>query len=757
MKKLFSLLLMAGLSFGAFAQDAVPTLSPLTKMYLIDAKKLPSNINFPQGYLYKKRSDGTVCISAIIKINSSAADKVQDRLNIIRASVGTKAGNIWTVQVPAENVLSFTKINGIHYIQIDEPVIPQLEAARNASRVDSAHGGYSLPIGYSGKDVLVGIIDFGFDYNHPTMYDTTGTKYRIIKAWEMNGTGTPPVGFTYGNEITDTNALKAKGTDNPVQTHGTGVAGLAAGSGFGSPSPGLYRGVAYQSEMVFVGVRRDSIGGQWLTGGFSDFIDGVSYLMKYAKSVGKPIVVNISWGSHSGPHDGSSLVNQAFDTLSGQGKIIVMSAGNDGQSLIHLSKTFSATDTALSTFLSFSSTPMKRTWIDIWGDTAKTFCVNTKLYSKGIAGTSTGKICIDNGTHLDTLISANGLDTCFVQTITSSAEYNMKPRVTINVYNKATDSIGITVSGTSGKINMWNEYYYYGYTFRYRSEFVALGFPWAVSGNFVSTASDMGAGKSTLLVGSFNSKVNYVDINGIPQSYGSGLGLINRISSYSSRGPYIDGRIKPDLAAPGAGINTSVSSWDTGYTETGSKNASTVSKYTDLSSGKNYYYGQFTGTSASSPMAAGIVALLLQADPTLSPENIKEILFETAITDAGTGIVPPAGTNTWGHGKINAYGALRKLIKDLSVYHFEGKEKLDAVLFPNPNNGIFTLDFTGTKTEQIAVSVLDISGKAIQTQNWTVHAGQNNLPLNLSSVAKGIYFVKIEGQNSAATIKAQVQ
>lgn len=744
-----------GLSLNSLAQTGLAKLSPVTKAYLIDASKMEGNSALPKGYIYKKRSDGKICVSSIIQINSGAAADVQASLTKINATVGTKAGNIWTVQVPFEEVKSFIKTKGISYIQIDEPVIPNLDIARKASRVDSVHGGYALPMGYSGKDVIVGVIDFGFDYNHPTFFDTLGNKYRIVKAWEMGTTGTPPAGYSYGHEINDTTALKAQGTDNKEQTHGTGVAGLAAGSGYGGPSGGKYRGVAYESELIFVGVRRDSIGGQWLTGGFSDFIDGVSYLMKHAKSVGKPIVVNISWGSHSGPHDGSSLVNQAFDTLAGQGKIIVMSAGNDGNSNIHLGKTFNSTDTVINTFLTFSSNAYKRTWIDIWGDTAKTFCVSTSLFSSGTAGATTGRICIDNTTKLDTLISANGVDTCYVQTITSAAEYNMKPRVTINIFNKATDSVTVSVTGTSGKINMWNEYYYYGYTYGYNSRFASLGFPWAENGNTETTISDMGAGKNTMLIASYNSKISFTNIKGTPLTFTS-IGSTNSISTYSSKGPYIDGRIKPDIAAPGASITTSCNSWDTAYSETGSNQNITTYKFTHPVSSKDYYFSEFTGTSASSPMAAGIIALLLQINPMLSPSEVRAILKETAIKDFFTGTIPPEGSNTWGQGKINAYGAVRKLVKDLSVTTFAGAKKLDCVLFPNPNQGSFNLDFLSTQKEDVWVSVADLNGRTIWSKNWPVQAGQNVLPIELND-AKGIYFVSVKTTEGSISIKTLIQ
>lgn len=756
MKKVYLILLTLGLGFAAAAQELLPRLSPGTKSYLHKIAASPSGNLLPEGVHYKKRNDGKVCVSAIIQINKADAASILGALGKINASVGTKAGIIWTVQVPIGNVVPFTKIPGIRYIQIDEPVVmPQLDSARAKTNVDSAHAGYGLSTGYSGKGVLLGIMDFGFDYTHPTMYDTSGKRYRIVKAWEMNATGTAPTGYSYGHEITDTTVLKARGTDNADQIHGAGVAGLCSGSGYGGPGK-MYRGVAYESDMILVGVRRDSIGDEWMTGGFSDFIDGVNYMMDYADAVGKPIVVNISWGSHSGPHDGSSLVNQAFDAMSGNGKIIVMSAGNEGQNKLHLDKTFSPADTALNTFLSFTSTPYKRTWVDIWGDTAETFCVKTSLFSKGIEGSSTGRICIDDNIHIDTLISANGLDTCFVETITTASEYNLKPRVTVNVYNKASDSIGISVYGTKGRVDLWDEYYYYGYKYGFSSSFTSLGAPWATDGNVNTTVSDMGAGHRTLLVGAFNTKNVFYDIAGGkhgPLGYPS----VNTLSSFSSKGPYVDGRIKPDITAPGMFILSSMNSWNPAYTATGGAKSNLSHQFNDPKDGRDYYYGFFNGTSAASPMAAGIVALLLQRDPSLSPERVKNILFASARKDAFTGTIPAEGNNNWGHGKINAYQAIRQLLTELSVTTYTGNKKLDCVLFPNPGAGNFTLDYLADHNDNLLVSVSDMSGRVLSSLDWKVSGGQNILPLNLSAYAKGIYFVKVDGKEGSASIKTVLQ
>lgn len=751
MKKIFTTLFLALASYGvASAQSALPGLSPYTKAYLLAANKNTTQ-QPTEGFLYKKRNDGQICIPAIVKIKAGQAEKAQNLMRLLNVAVGTKAGTIWTLSVPIAQFEALCAAPELDYIQMDEPLQPNLDIARKTTRVDSVQAGYGLSQGFSGKGVLLGIMDFGFDYNHPTFYDTLGTKYRILKVWEMGTSGTAPTGYAYGHELSDTNLIKAQITDNAEQTHGTGVAGLSSGSGYGSPSAGKYRGVAYESEMIFVGVRRDSIGGQWLSGGFSDFIDGVHYMIDYAKSVSKPIVVNISWGSHSGPHNGTSLVNQAFDSLSGPGHIIVMSAGNDGNSNIHLAKTFSPTDTLIQTFLEFTPTPQKRTWIDIWGDSSKTFCVQTQLFSgTGTAGASTGFICIDGNTYTDTLISSNGLDTCFVQTMTNPSEYNHQPRVTVNVYNRSGDSVAISVKANSGTVNMWNEYYYYGYQYRYASYFNKMGYAWASNGDVNTTISDMGAAASTLLIGAYNSKMNFTDINGIPRKY---IGSAGTYSYFTSRGPYIDGRVRPDITAPGLTIATAVNSADTNYTETGANSTTTVSKFTHPVSGKNYYFAEFSGTSASAPIASGIVALLLQINPNLDPEAIRILLRNTAIKDFYTGAIPATGSNLWGWGKINAYGAVRQLLSDMSIRKTQGTQNLDAVLFPNPNKGQFFIDFNAPQAGNYQLSAIDINGKILWQQQWQVQAGNNRKALHLNTQAAGTYWIQLKNETSSLSLQ----
>ncbi|MCC6186790.1 MAG: hypothetical protein IT256_06535, partial [Chitinophagaceae bacterium] len=63
MRKFSLLICAASIGFGAIAQTTIPKLSPHTKAYLIDAAKLNAQKVLPEGYVYKKRNDGTLCVS----------------------------------------------------------------------------------------------------------------------------------------------------------------------------------------------------------------------------------------------------------------------------------------------------------------------------------------------------------------------------------------------------------------------------------------------------------------------------------------------------------------------------------------------------------------------------------------------------------------------------------------------------------------------------------------------------------------------
>ncbi len=748
MKRIFTTLALAvACSAAAFAQENdKPRLSAFTRQYMAAKKGINEKAMVPH-YVYKKINNRPY-ISAFIKVGPAVDEAA---LNGLGVYVGTRAGSIWTVQVPVEKVDQFVTVSGIKYIELDAPIKPYLDSARKETHADSAQAGIYLSSPMTGKNVVVGVIDAGFDFTHPTMYDTTHSQYRIKKVWTQKVSGTPPSGFAYGSEYTDSNAIRARGYDTAITSHGSHVTGIAAGSGCGSGATNnRFKGMAFESDIVMVGIMPAP--GEWAAAGESDIIDGMNYIYTYAAAVGKPAVVNLSWGATIGPHDGNSLFSQACDALTGAGKIFVCAAGNNGEDTVHLKKVFTPADTTVSTFVTFSpylDTAQQQTWVDVWGDTGSVFCLNVKLYNAAAVVDSTVFLCVTDTTQTYYLIGSNS-DTCFVTITMAAPEYNGKPHAILYFYSRVHDNICLTTRSSGATVNMWEGYVippqgYYGYLKR-------LGYPWAVSGDAKQTVSDIGCTRSAITAAAYTSKATFININGTSLGYAGALH--GRIAPFSSFGPTEDGRIKPDIAAPGFALASAISSYDTTYNSTGSNYLGVVKA--DTIGSTIYRYAMLAGTSMASPCVSGIVAMMLQMDPTLTPDAVRNTLAATAITDLYTGTIPAAGNTTWGHGKINAYKALRYMAGTLSVENTLVSDPLSCILYPNPNKGSFTIDYKSDLAEPLNVTVTDITGKLVAVEYWLVNQGSNSHRFDIGGLSKGVYLVKVSSPKGYKVMKMSV-
>ena len=726
-------------------QAGQPKLSPLTKKYLMEISKNENAL--PRNYVYKTIS-GNTYVSALIRINNSISEA---DLNSIGIMTGTKAGRIWTVQVPADAISDFVKLSGIDYIQLDEPSHQHLDFARIDTRVDSVHSGINLPIPYNGEGVVVGIIDAGFDLSSPAFFDTTGVGFRVKKTWfQKNTSGIPPAGFAYGTELADSGSMWNVDHDNDG-THATHVGGIAAGSGFGGPLAGRkFRGVAYKSDLVFVGITPDKP--QWINTGVSDMIDGISFIYDYATSVNKPCIVNLSWGSPLGPRDGTGLFSEALDFLTGEGRIFACSAGNNGENPIHIQKSFHLGDTVVETFLEIEESPEgKKTWVDIWGDTAMSMCARVSLYNNGIIST-TNFVCLSD-TIMEFILPGSNNDTCNVSIMTSTAEFNMQPRIFLDFDSRVQDSILISVTSNNGTINMWNSFVsnssgYYG-------AFSSYGNVWATDGNSEMTISDIASSMSAITVGAYASKVSFVNTSFQTLSYSSYV-VKGDLNPFSSRGPAADGRVKPDITGPGLTLGSTISSYDSTFMQGGGSHVFVVGNYMNPNNSRNYPFAQLIGTSMSSPAVSGIVALMLQVDNYLTPQDVKDIFSETAIVDGFTGSIPPGGNNSWGNGKVNAYGAVIKTIQNFTDIDKSSLHQLGCNLFPNPNSGNFIIDFTCDNSEKLIVEIFDMTGKNIFSDVWLANAGYNFRTVDVHELGSGIYFTKISSDRGQSIFKMTV-
>ena len=90
------------------------------------------------------------------------------------------------------------------------------------------------------------------------------------------------------------------------------------------------------------------------------------------------------------------------------------------------------------------------------------------------------------------------------------------------------------------------------------------------------------------------------------------------------------------------------------------------------------------------------------------------------------------------------------------MYQYTGR-KIDCVLFPNPNNGSFTLDYTGTKADVLDIEVVDVAGRVAAHQRWAVAAGTSQRTLDFRSLSRGTYVVSVRGAEGAVGIKTIVR
>ena len=584
-----------------------------------------------------------------------------------------------------------------------------------------------------GQGVVVGIIDGGFDYTHPTFYDTTYSKLRIARAWIQDLPGTPPLGFNYGSEFKDTVSLLQKKYDHDDRgSHGTSVSSVAAGSGIGSPNIKLDRGIAYESELVLVSTPQTYK--DWREMNMTTIIDGINYIFSYAQSVNKPAVINISMGSLLGARDGGSLFAQSCDKLVGPGKILVFCAMNEGNTKKHIGKSFTSSDTVLHTLVPIDvyNNGDRRNYIDAWGDSLQSFCLQFGMYANGIVKNKSIVYCMENSTQKFFVIGSDN-DTCYITLSTKELEYNMKPHATIDIFSKSNDTLTISVFAKNTNVHMWQEYFDESWANSFGS---FLGNDtWATEGDDNYTIGEMGCTKSAITVGASVSGVFWKDLE---NNFYLNYQKHGMLATYSSKGPTLDQRLKPDITAPGGILFCASNSYDTMLDP-----FFLVSQYISPKNGRVYSYEATEGTSFASPMVAGIIALMLQINPNLEPEQIKTIIQKTAIKDGFTTLTPVP--TKWGSGKINAYAALKETISLAGGITLSNNE--DAIsIFPNPSKGNLTLSYDSQSSGYFCVEVSDTLGHIVQAKIWQLTKGSNQLEINIIKNNRSPYMISIIGQ-----------
>lgn len=460
--------------------------------------------------------------------------------------------------------------------------------------------------GLTGAGVLVAVVDTGIDYTHPDFRHSDGTTRleRFVWARQAQGADTSQVDVF---DATQLNKALTGGMELPAGDlggHGTHCASIAAGNGLGLVDR-RFRGVA--PEAALFGMRSEPLLDVHT-------IRGIREAFELAGD--RPCVLNLSSGTHFGAHDGTSALENEIARASGPGRIFVVAAGNEGSGGIHASGRLTVGQDLV---IPFRVADTGLLYCDVWiprGDVVDVFLETPDGQqfepSPDEVTTAQGTFVVD-----------------FVEN-----PLNRDQNLTVLMINGRVDdrwSVRVRpVKVLHGEVHAWAGTVNGG----------RLMFPGAPLDGY--TVGIPASEERAVTIGSLVSRTTFEG----PDGEASLPALVfDTVSTYSSQGPTRIGRQKPDIVAPGQVITAALSA--------GSEFARDPRLAARLHpSGK---YLTIQGTSMATPFVTGLIALMLQQEPTLTPEDVQQRLRVTARRDEQTGAV---WNPRYGWGKLDAQAIL---------------------------------------------------------------------------------------------------
>lgn len=514
-----------------------------------------------------------------------------------------EGGEVFLVNLPVTSIRNLNRTRHVQRAEAARVLLPRLDEARgDATRLDRALQNHPL----TGNGVVFGIIDSGLDWSHPDFQDENGnTRLELFShAFVPPDSDVSQFDDFEANAINDAlngGELVPQGDPNG---HGTHCTSIAVGNGRGSG--GIFRGVA--PDATIMAMRSEPLLDTHTIRGIREF---------FQRAGDRPAVVSLSLGGHIGAHDGTSAIENVIARESGPGRIVVVAAGNEGGDGIHWQGNLVENDEIL---IPVRIADPDLQVVDVWiprGDDVQIQIqppdgslsdpdgeVHSSVFGDFLADWREDPVNHDQ--NLTLFVAGN-------------INFTWQIRITANrVLHGEVHAWGHTSSPSNANS------LFPGFT----DPSFSIGMP--------------GTEERAIVVGSFVSKRHFDTKQGTLVAQALSVG---QLSPFSSQGPTRIGKQKPDIAAPGQYITAALA---------GNSDFTDRPTYIPRHHPTDGYI-TIQGTSMATPFVAGVIALMLEREPKLTPEEIQQRLRITARRDDDTGRVWDPG---FGYGKIDVEALL---------------------------------------------------------------------------------------------------
>lgn len=598
-----------------------------------------------------------------------------------------------------------------------------LSKAHASTGVDKIHLGTGLTQPYTGKGVAIGVLDGGFDPNHIMFLDAQGkSRFKMIGYAAKEGDN-----LTY---LTTAEQIAAYQTDDKEETHATHVSGMAAGNYQGSSFQ--IKGVAPEADLLMGPI-------PYYESDYEMFDKMVNWCKENG---GKRLVVNMSYGANAGSHDTTDPEVAFIDEFIKKYDVVnCIAAGNEADYDIVQRRTFTGT----------TGETMKAAFVtDLDGDggldvtdISNYFTVTNpeQQVEIDVVLYNVKKGTISNTWHFVNASNPDGRkctykNKSFKGSVSVAAEDigNGMKGYFLNIsditFIKDNCALGYVVRGKAGQtITSYLES-----TTMFDTDVPGCGKDITHDG----TINSIACGTEPIVVGAYNTVKSYQAIDGETYDIADFFGKltfgnkVGDISFFSSYGKLADGRELPHVCAPGLFVQSSLSRYTV-------NNEEEVMQQETVA-GKMYEFGQMSGTSMATPYMSGVCALWLEADPTLSHTQIREIAQKTALSDyfctTNNHYAKAGDGNQAGSGKVDAYKGL-KLILDNKASGLAKIEKGKDFMIRAVNGYTFEAYTAGAVA--MSAALYTSHGHLVAS----VQQPGNTITISAAGQNKGVYILRI--------------